>query len=112
MISTAQIPSLLPALPEILLAAGAMALLMVVAYRGERSLNFINGSAIAFLLLAAVIVVWLPGGKLVTFGSGFVVDGFARFLKVLTFIGSAAAIVLSLSYLAAEKQQKFEYAIL
>ena len=108
----APVPALLPALPEILLAAGAMALLMVGAYRGERSINFVNWCAIGLLLLAAAIVWWLPGDKLVTFGSSFVLDGFARFLKILAFVGSAAALLLSLNYLKVEKQEKFEYAIL
>src|SRR5215510_4610509 len=100
----ASVPAFLPALPEILLAAGAMALLMVGAYRGERATPFVNWCAIILLVVAAGIVFWMPGGKLVTFGSSFVLDGFARFLKTLTFIGSAAAILLSLNYLAREKQ--------
>ena len=40
------------------------------------------------------------------------VDTFARFLKLLALTGSAAAILMSLDYLAAEKQEKFEYSIL
>ena len=36
----------------------------------------------------------------------------ARFLKLLALIGSAVAIVMSPRYLAAEKQQRFEYSIL
>ena len=35
-------PALLPALPEIVLAVGAMVLLMVGAYRGERSVPLVN----------------------------------------------------------------------
>jgi len=54
----------------------------------------------------------LPSGTLVTFGGSFVVDGFARFLKLLALAGSAIAIVMSPRYLAAEKQQRFEYSIL
>src|SRR4051812_34889195 len=108
----APIPAFLPALPEILLAGGAMVLLMVGAYRGERATGFINWCAIILLVVAAAIVWGMPGGKVVTFGSSFVVDGFARFLKTLTFVGSAAALLLSLNYLAVEKQQKFEYAVL
>jgi NADH-quinone oxidoreductase subunit N len=108
----APIPAFLPALPEILLAGGAMVLLMVGAYRGERATGFINWCAIILLIVAATIVWGMPGGKVVTFGSSFVVDGFARFLKTLTFVGSAAALLLSLNYLKVEKQQKFEYPIL
>ena len=112
MIENAEIPALLPALPEIVLALGAMALLMVGAFQGERSTRMIDAAAILLLVLAGAIIVWLPEGKLVTFGGSFVVDSFARFLKLLALTGSAAAILMSTDYLAAEKRQKFEYSIL
>jgi NADH-quinone oxidoreductase subunit N len=104
-------PALLPALPEIVLVIGAMALLMVGAYR-ERSVQLVNGCAFVLLVLAGLIVWWLPAGRLVTFGGGFVVDDFARVLKILTLIGSAATIVLASNYLVTEKQEKFEFSIL
>ena len=112
MTETAEIPALLPALPEIVLAVGAMLLLMVGAFRGEQATRGIDGAAILLLILAGVIIVSLPAGTLVTFGGSFVVDGFARFLKLLALTGSAAAILMSSDYLAVEKQQKFEYSIL
>jgi len=109
----AQIPALLPVLPEIVLALGAMALLMFgVYYRGARLVPLANGIAIAILIVAGIIVVLLPGEREVTFGGSFVLDSFARVMKVLSLIGSAAALAMSPSYLAAEKQDKFEYAIL
>ena len=103
------ISTLLPALPEIVLALGAMALLMQGAYR-ESSTQIVNLGAIMLLVAAAFIVAVLPDGK--TFGGSFVIDEFARFLKILVYIGSATAIVMSLDYLSAERQEKFEYAIL
>ena len=55
----------------------------------------------------------LPAGKLVTFGGSFVVDDFARVLKILTLIGSAATIVLSRRLSArARSSEKFEFPIL
>jgi NADH-quinone oxidoreductase subunit N len=107
-----EVPTLLPALPEIVLVIGAMLLLMVGAFRGERATSGIDGTAILLLIVTGLIVVWLPGDKLVTFGGSFVVDGFARFLKLLALTGSAAAILMSFNFLAAEKKQKFEYSIL
>jgi NADH-quinone oxidoreductase subunit N len=104
-------PTVLPALPEILLVLGALALLMVGAYR-ERSVQLVNGCAFALLVLAALIVLALPSGKLVTFGGSFVVDDFARVLKILTLAGSAATIALARDYQAVERQEKFEFAIL
>ena len=47
-----------------------------------------------------------------TFGGSFILDPFARFLKLLALTGSAGAILMSFDYLAREKQQKFEYPIL
>jgi NADH-quinone oxidoreductase subunit N len=112
MTETFEVPSLLPALPEIVLVVGAMLLLMVGAFRGERATSGIDGTAILLLIVTGLIVVWLPGDKLVTFGGSFVVDGFARFLKLLALTGSAVAILMSVDFLAAEKKQKFEYSIL
>src|ERR1700716_790062 len=112
MTETFQAPALLPVLPEIVLVIGAMLLLMVGAFRGERAASGIDGTAILLLIATGLIVVWLPGDKLVTFGGSFVVDGFARFLKLLALAGSAAAILMSFNFFVAEKKQKFEFAIL
>jgi NADH-quinone oxidoreductase subunit N len=106
------LPALLPALPEIVLAVGAMALLMLGAFRGEHTAVAVNWLAIVLLVAAGAITLWLPGGTLVTFGGSFIVDPFARFLKLLALTGSAGAILMSFDYLALEKQQKFEYPIL
>jgi NADH-quinone oxidoreductase subunit N len=112
MSDTFQMPTLLPVLPEIVLAVGAMVLLMVGVFRGERAAKSIEGAAFLLLLVTALIIVWLPAGKLVTFDGSFVVDGFARFLKLLALAGSAATIVMSSHYLAVEKRETFEYSVL
>jgi NADH-quinone oxidoreductase subunit N len=98
-----------PVLPEIVLAVGAMALLMVGVYCGERAATAVHVSAIALLAIAVIIVAMLPVGRL---GSSFLIDDFARFIKMIAFVGAAVAIVMSLEYLVVERQQKFEYAIL
>jgi NADH-quinone oxidoreductase subunit N len=49
MTETFQVPALLPALPEIVLVIGAMLLLMVGAFRGERAASGIDGTAILLL---------------------------------------------------------------
>jgi NADH-quinone oxidoreductase subunit N len=110
--NAAQLPTLVPLLPEFVLGLGAMALLMLGAFRGENTGRFVDGAAIALLVIAGVIVLLLPAGKLTTFGGSFVVDDFARFLKILALIGSAAAIAMSLDYAEREHQQRFEYSVL
>jgi NADH-quinone oxidoreductase subunit N len=103
---------LLPVLPELVLAAGAMVLLMIGAYRGIRATNLVTGLSICLLVLTGVLELLLPAGKATTFGGSFIVDDFARFLKVLALIGSVATLVLSAEYLADSSRRIFEYSIL
>jgi NADH-quinone oxidoreductase subunit N len=105
-------PALLPVLPELLLAVGAMALLMLGVFRGPRVANLVNELSITLLLVVAVVVAALPPGKLVAFGGSIIVDGFARFLQILALVGSAVVIAMSLGYLARERQHRFEHPIL
>src|SRR6195256_3261257 len=86
---------LLPVLPELVLAAGAMVLLMVGAYRGPQTTSLVTGLAVCLLVLTGVIELLLPAGKLTTFGGSFIVDDFARFLKILALIGSGGPLILS-----------------
>ncbi len=103
---------LLPVLPELVLAAGAMVLLMLGAYRGQQTTSLVTGLAICLMVLVGGLELLLPAGKLTTFAGGFIVDDFARFLKILTLIGSVATLVLSAEYLADPSRRIFEYSIL
>jgi NADH-quinone oxidoreductase subunit N len=107
-----QISGLMPVLPEITLAVGAMLMLMAGAAIGERSARLVNSVSILILVGVAALVVCGPAERQVLFNGSFVIDGFARFLKLLTLAGSAGALLLSLDYLKVEKQQKFEYGAL
>jgi NADH-quinone oxidoreductase subunit N len=100
-----------PALPEIILALGAIAMVLFGAIKGERSTRLLEYAAIALFGLALVLV--LSGtGKAVTFNGGFVADGFARFMKALTLLGAAAAILLSSDSLRRDGSMRFEFPIL
>jgi NADH-quinone oxidoreductase subunit N len=103
---------LLPVLPEIVLAVGAMVLLMIGAYSGQRVTGVVTGLAICLLVVTGVIEYLLPHGKLVTFGGSFIVDDYARFLKALALIGSAATLILSREFLEDQSRRIFEFAIL
>src|SRR6516165_4761205 len=110
--TAARFQTLVTLLPEFVLAVGAMVLLMVGVYHPRRSSRVTDVAAIGLLVIAGVIVVLLPAGKLTAFGGSFIVDDFARFLKILALFGSAAAIAMSFDYLSHERQQKFEYSVL
>lgn len=105
------LPALGPALPEIVMALGAIAMVLYGAIQGERSTRTLEIAALALLALALVLV--LRGeGKVVTFNGAFIADGFGRFMKVLTLIGAAAAIVLSADFLRRDGAMRFEFPIL
>ena len=103
---------LLPVLPEIVLAVGAMALLMVGAYQGQRTTSLVMTLSVFLLAVVGLFELMLPAGRLTTFNGSFVVDDFARFLKILALIGSIATLILSIEFLADPSRRIFEYAIL
>jgi NADH-quinone oxidoreductase subunit N len=108
----ADVPAYVPLLPEILLGLGAMALLMLGVFRGNLAAELVDFAAIVLLALVGVVLLILPSGKLIAFGGSFVVDDFARFLKILALIGSGTAIFMSIDYAEREQQQRFEYSVL
>ena len=105
------LPALGPALPEIILALGAITMVLVGAIQGERATRLLEGLALALLAVALVMVV-SGSGKMLTFNDGFIVDGFARFMKVLTLIGAGASILLSADTLRRQGTMRFEFPIL
>jgi NADH-quinone oxidoreductase subunit N len=106
------IQAMMPLLPEIVLALGAMAMLMLGVGFGERSSGVINGLCIGVLGLVFLSLLSLPDGRYELFGGSFVLDDYARFLKILVLAGAAGALLLSLDYLTHVNQQKFEYGAL
>ena len=99
-------------LPEFILAAGTLFLVLLGALRGKESDGLVT--EIAAGLLGAAIVVILLGGMTtaVVFGGAFIDDGFGRFMKVLTLAGSLVTLVMSQDFLAREKIDKFEFPVL
>jgi NADH-quinone oxidoreductase subunit N len=104
------VPNLMPALPEIVLAAGALAMVLIGALKGERSLRLMEIMAVALFGLAGVLVL-TQTGKQVTFNGAFVADAFGRFMKVLVLVGAAATIIMSSDFIRREGMAKFEFLI-
>ena len=106
------LPALMPALPEGWLAVAAMALLMLGVFRGNSATRLVAWLSVAALGVALVMVVAAPSGPTVTFSGMFIVDDFARFMKVLVLLGSGLAIVMSLGYIRHQNIERFEYPVL
>ncbi|HEY7843255.1 MAG TPA: NADH-quinone oxidoreductase subunit NuoN [Bradyrhizobium sp.] len=103
---------LLPVLPELVLAVGAMLLLMLGAFRGQGTTALVTWLAVCLLVATGAIELMLPAGRLTTFGGSFIVDGFARFLKIVALISSVATLLLSVEFVSDPSRRIFEYSIL
>jgi len=98
-------------LPELVLAIGAMALLMLgVATRQERG-ELVLWLAVGLLVLSGIFVA-IGEGTEVLFNGSFIVDPYARMLKLLTLAGAGVALIMSIDYWRNAGGLKFEFPIL
>lgn len=113
--------SLMIVLPEVTLAVFGLLLLMV-GLMNRTNVALVTGilTLLGFVVTAAVIYAperlhFLAGGGQLSsfaFGSMFVDDGFARFVKILLLASSGFSVLLSYSYLDQTKLLKPEYPVL
>ncbi|MFN7023680.1 MAG: NADH-quinone oxidoreductase subunit NuoN [Pseudorhizobium sp.] len=99
------------AMPEIILAVGALALLMIGVFSGERSAPTVTGLAVALIIASGLWLVLVPGeGE--AFGGAFMLDPFARFMKVVALIGSVTAMIMTVGHARSEQLDRFEFPVL
>ncbi len=99
-------------LPEILLACGAMALLMVGAYGGAGTTRTISLLSLALLAVAALVSGTTDTST--AFEGSFINDAFTRFAKIPVLIATGIAIIMSQASMARDPNGlgRFEFPIL
>ena len=110
--ATVTLAQFAPALPEILLAAGALALVLIGAFRGEKSFGLINTLAFLMLAFVGVLIAMQDAATVSAFNGAFISDSFGRFMKIAVLIGSAVTLMISGDYLKTTGSQQFEFPIL
>ena len=98
-------------LPELSLAVGAMALLMLGVFTRREQGELIVWLAVLLLALAGLFVA-SGTGTATLFGDSFIVDPYARVLKLLTLAGTAVALVMSVDFWRENGGVKFEFPVL
>jgi NADH-quinone oxidoreductase subunit N len=101
--------SLSLALPELILSTGAIILMMVAAFAGDKSAKIVNWISIALLIAAAVASGQASGSA---FGGLYSADAFSAFAKVLTFGAAAVALVMAPRWFGQEDSLRPEYPVL
>ncbi len=99
------------AVPELILAVGALALLMIGVFNGDKSAPTVTGLAVALLIASGLwLLIASPEGE--AFGGAYLADPFARFMKVLALIGSVVAMIMTVGNARSEHLDRFEYPVL
>lgn len=98
--------------PELTMAIGAMLLLLVGVFSGDRFSQTVTWACVALFALTAFFVVGGPQGRTLGFGEGMIADPFGRFMKLTVLTGSALTLLMSIEYLRDEKLARFEYPLL
>ncbi len=95
---------------ELTLAIGALALLMVGAFIGEKSARLVSILSVALLIAGAAVAATGPLG--VGFNGAYVADPLAIYAKVAIYLVSAVAVVLGGGWMQRTRIARFEFPIL
>jgi len=88
-----------------------MALLLIGVSTRKEQANLILWAAVLILALAGFWVL-RESGTTTLFGDSFIVDPFARVMKLLTLTGAAVALIMSVDYWRGAGRLKFEFPVL
>jgi NADH-quinone oxidoreductase subunit N len=104
--------SLLLTLPEIVLTLGALFLMMLAAYSGDRISRIATWMAVAFLAIAAVTLPGVGNQGGVGFDGLYIGDSFAAFSKILIYVAAAASLLAANGWFAKDGTFRTEYPVL
>ncbi|MEO1102136.1 MAG: NADH-quinone oxidoreductase subunit NuoN [Pseudomonadota bacterium] len=105
-------PNLLPVLPEIFLALAAIGLLIGGVFSNSEETTPTVSLLAIFSMVGAVAILLLFAPDGATFNGAFINDGFARYLKVLTLLGAAVTVAMTMAYARHQNFPRFEYPVL
>lgn len=87
--------SLQATMPELVLSIGALALMLVAAWGGQRAMRMISWTAVAVLLGAGISLAGPASYAGAVFDGLYRADAFAAFAKMLIYIAAAVSIVVA-----------------
>ncbi|GJM01995.1 MAG: NADH-quinone oxidoreductase subunit N [Rhodomicrobium sp.] len=102
----------MPLLPEVILFLGTLLLLMTGVFNEQQGAKVVWGLAMPVLGAAIFFLIKDWGVNAVLFNGSFVVDDFARLLKVMVLLGGIVTLYMSVTYLSESGLFKPEYTVL
>jgi NADH-quinone oxidoreductase subunit N len=104
--------SLTVATPELIVAIGAIILLMLGVFSKSENISRTITSLAALVLLTALVAIHFVPVDGRAFGGAFVTDSFARFMKALVLTGALITLLMSANFAKSEGLDKFEFPVL
>ncbi|GER08408.1 NADH-quinone oxidoreductase subunit N [Iodidimonas muriae] len=102
----------LTVLPELILAVGAMGLLMIGVFSGDKSYGLLKWLASGLFAVAFLVMIGSGAEQKLAFGGMFVTDAFALFMKSVVLTGAVFALGLSGQFMRERGIARFEYPVL
>lgn len=103
--------SIAPAYPELLMAVGALVLVILGVVINKEKSALISWLAVLLIVAAGLTAVLNPADG-VLFNGVFIADAFARYMKLLVLGGAALSLILAMPNDFENGVHKFEYSIL
>jgi NADH-quinone oxidoreductase subunit N len=104
--------NLAPILPELILTAGGIVLMMVAAFLGRRGSSLCSWASVALLIGAAIALVGQPSNAGALFDGQLAADAFGAFGKLIIYLCAAVAIVMAHSWFERDFEHGAEYPVL
>ena len=104
--------SLLAVLPELILTAGGLALMLVAAFGGDGTARVVNWLAVLTLAIAGVSLSTSVAHGPTAFDGLVRADAFSAFAKVLIYGAAGAAILLAPRFFRTDGRERPEYPVL
>ena len=96
------------AAPELVLATGAMVLLMIGVFRGDRSLVPLSWVSVGLYAFAGLTLLDDPATPRTAFDGLYIVDGLSTFLKAIMYAAAAASALLAEPHLKRARSARVE----
>ncbi len=99
--------------PEEILSAGAIVLMLVAAWTGDKAARAIGYASVLLLAAAAVALIGAPSSGTLGYSGAFHADAFAAFAKLLIYITSAVAILIAPGFFETDSEPlRAEFSVL
>jgi len=99
-------------LPEEILSVGALALMLVAAWAGDRSGRLLTWLAVLLLGIAAAFLPGIRDAGGTAFHGQFAADSFAAFSKIVIYLAAAVSMLAAMSWFGRDRDYRAEYPVL